>query len=60
MRDSSKACHKEVTMIAPGGGKEAFGRVINVLEGILPIDQINTPVLNSPIGLLTVYHLLTI
>ena len=30
--------------------------VINTLEGILSIDQINMPALNSPIGSLPVYH----
>ena len=30
------------------------------LEGILPVDQINKPILNSPTGPLPVYLLLTV
>ena len=33
---------------------------INILAGILPMDQINRPVLNSPYGPLPVYGLLTV
>ena len=31
------------------GGKEAFVRVINILEVMLPMDKLNKKVLNSPI-----------
>ena len=34
--------------------------VINIFEGILPMDQINKPVINFPIGPLQVCCLLTV
>ena len=41
--------HVFVIEIPAGGGKEVF----NILKGILPMYQINKPVINSPIGFLS-------
>ena len=62
MQDTSKACHekKKEYEIQAGDGKEAFWGVINTLEGKSPMDQINKLVLNSPVGSLPVYCLLTV
>ena len=54
MQERSEECHKEVIMSR--GGKEAFWGVINILEEILPMDQITKPILNSSIEPLPVYH----
>ena len=58
-----QACHKVQRgdyEIPAGDGKEAFWGVIKILAWILPMNQINKPVLNFPIGPLPAYCLLTV
>ena len=54
MQDTSKACHKEVLIISDQGGGRGILRDRKNLEGISPIDQKNKPVLNSPIGYMSI------
>ena len=56
MQETSKACHKEVIMISLQWVKEVFLELINILEEKLPVDQINKPVLSSPIGPLPIVY----
>ena len=55
MQEKPETCYKEVIIRSQQGWERGLLKVIDHFKGILPMGQINKPVLISSIGLVPVY-----